>query len=61
MKRKKNFWAKKENKKKKVGFKKGLGEKKLTRKDWKTLDEYGSLNPTNLEESEEEESLSKYV
>ncbi len=64
MKRKKNFSVKKGNKKNKVGAKKGLGIKKLTRKDRETLEEYGSLNPIELEESEEDEtgeSLSKYA
>lgn len=59
MKRKKSFSVKRRNKKNKAGVK-GLGVKKLTRKDFKTLKEYGSLNPAELEESEEEESLSRY-
>ncbi|GBB95965.1 hypothetical protein RclHR1_02650036 [Rhizophagus clarus] len=50
MKRKANFLAKKKNKK-----------NKLTKKDWKTIEEYGSINPTEFRESEEEESLSKGV
>jgi CelD/BcsL family acetyltransferase involved in cellulose biosynthesis len=50
MKRKVNSLAKKRNKK-----------NKLTKKDWKSLEEYGTLNPIELEESEEEENLSKYV
>ncbi|EXX72634.1 Utp25p [Rhizophagus irregularis DAOM 197198w] len=50
MKRKVNSLAKKRNKK-----------NKLTKKDWKSLEEYGTLNPIELEESEEEENLSKRV
>jgi hypothetical protein len=50
MKRKAIFFAKKRNKK-----------NKLTKKDWKNIEEYGSVNPTGLGESEEEETLSKYV
>ena len=60
MKRKKSFSRNKKNK-----FRvKGLGAKKnLTRKELKTLEEYGSLNPIELTDSEEEEEedLSKYV
>ncbi|CAI2162301.1 8557_t:CDS:10 [Funneliformis geosporum] len=55
MKRKRSFSVKK-GRKNKFGIKKGLGIKKLTRKDKETLEEYGTLNPTELEESESDET-----